>query len=532
MNEVISNYTSKNEEVKTIISHLPPRHMDDYLAIALAKSKYPNAEIKYVHPQQMDKALLENPKIVVLDVGGDYNPEKNNFDHHQDSNLESSIVLYLKHLNMPINSPVIKIIDFIDRNGFPKAVKELGLKPSPEIANKQKMFLMADLNDKNVANTVSEVLIKYLSFKDAPNMDYTQWLNRFVEDVYNSLDKKGLLDEVKEKIKKEEEDFKHKLQTAKFRPVKDYIIVTPSESFAPFHAKAFGKKVDFIIEPNKMNPNHTSIIKNTNGIAKHIPLKEMIEEAFDKDEIVFIHNADFIAVINKPVEEAFEKFKEHANRVLPRREELKFLEYVMEELKQKLNPDKELKEKIDSSYEATLNELKHEVDKKTLDFLALSEYFYAYGDDKPYDVYKYFQDSFSEDEFIKTYVYSQAVQNSDVEDRYNLCADIGYKDSNIDILMDELIKNHNVYENLYDEYKKELISDERKMLEDRLTEEFSQKEIKEAIKEIFKGAYFEKMPVKALGKLDDQTANLVLDKIDDALKMNFSQIQRKAKIKM
>ncbi|KAL1464585.1 hypothetical protein WDU94_004215 [Cyamophila willieti] len=67
-----------SRNVKTIGTHSGVFHCDEVLGCAMLKLLYPDAEIIRTRDQkELDKLDL------VLDVGGEYNPEKLRFDHHQ-----------------------------------------------------------------------------------------------------------------------------------------------------------------------------------------------------------------------------------------------------------------------------------------------------------------------------------------------------------------------------------------------------------------------------------------------------------------
>lgn len=68
-----------NINVVRIITHPGLSHMDDFLATCIVASLNPKADICRRDPTQEE---LNNPKIAVIDVGGDFNVELNNYDHH------------------------------------------------------------------------------------------------------------------------------------------------------------------------------------------------------------------------------------------------------------------------------------------------------------------------------------------------------------------------------------------------------------------------------------------------------------------
>jgi len=135
----------------TVVSHPAPRHLDDTLALHLLGSLY-NAQYKFVHPQGDEvKEYIEDPTAIVVDIGGEYDPQKLNFDHHQDLNLPSSVVLTLKHFKPSLLEDetvkeFVEIADKIDRFGFPKVSKEYNLPPDNTVPLLMRAYL--DISQK------------------------------------------------------------------------------------------------------------------------------------------------------------------------------------------------------------------------------------------------------------------------------------------------------------------------------------------------------------------------------------------------
>lgn len=66
--------------ISTIVTHDKSFHADDVLAVAVCKLLWPQATVL----RTRDK-IQPAPNVLVLDVGGVYDPDKNLFDHHQQS---------------------------------------------------------------------------------------------------------------------------------------------------------------------------------------------------------------------------------------------------------------------------------------------------------------------------------------------------------------------------------------------------------------------------------------------------------------
>lgn len=65
---------------KRIVTHTGKAHRDEFYTCCLILSQYPTVQIDRREPTPEE---LEDPEVIVLDIGGRHEPEKNNFDHHQ-----------------------------------------------------------------------------------------------------------------------------------------------------------------------------------------------------------------------------------------------------------------------------------------------------------------------------------------------------------------------------------------------------------------------------------------------------------------
>jgi len=75
-----------------IYTHAGKAHFDDFIAVALLLSKYPEQSVKRV--RSMDGIAI-NENDFVVDTGGDYDCRQL-FDHHQEKELPSSFMLVLR----------------------------------------------------------------------------------------------------------------------------------------------------------------------------------------------------------------------------------------------------------------------------------------------------------------------------------------------------------------------------------------------------------------------------------------------------
>lgn len=85
--------------IDRILTHPGGCHKDDFLACCLLASTH-GVPIERREPTAED---LADPRTAVLDVGGEWEPERMNFDHHQfprDSAPSCALSLVLKHLGL------------------------------------------------------------------------------------------------------------------------------------------------------------------------------------------------------------------------------------------------------------------------------------------------------------------------------------------------------------------------------------------------------------------------------------------------
>lgn len=118
-------------KLKYIITHGGQAHVDETLACAILIGTHQSLPLFRRDPLEEE---LEDPDVFVLDVGGDYNPHKKNFDHHQggkDVEGKTSLRLLLEHTfpNDPLDSAMewLKTVDKMDNLGPAAVAKDNGL---------------------------------------------------------------------------------------------------------------------------------------------------------------------------------------------------------------------------------------------------------------------------------------------------------------------------------------------------------------------------------------------------------------------
>lgn len=114
-----------------IITHPGSAHKDDFLATSVLLATLGDAE---VHRREPTRADLDDPDTYVIDVGMEYNPDKNNFDHHQDSTLPCAFHLVMQHLGLHEAAARVfvwyRYINMMDVRGPHRTADHLGIDAS------------------------------------------------------------------------------------------------------------------------------------------------------------------------------------------------------------------------------------------------------------------------------------------------------------------------------------------------------------------------------------------------------------------
>jgi hypothetical protein len=102
-----------------IITHPGSAHFDEAAAVSLIMATFADT-IFTIERREPEQAELENPEIWVVDTGGRLEPEKRNFDHHQDTDCPAAFVLVADYLGLRETMSVLpwwQFKDSVDRIG-------------------------------------------------------------------------------------------------------------------------------------------------------------------------------------------------------------------------------------------------------------------------------------------------------------------------------------------------------------------------------------------------------------------------------
>ncbi len=82
-----------------IITHPGSAHFDEVTAIGLILAEHGETEFR-IQRREPTAAELDDPAVWVVDVGDRHQPEKRNFDHHQDRDCPAAFVLVADYLGL------------------------------------------------------------------------------------------------------------------------------------------------------------------------------------------------------------------------------------------------------------------------------------------------------------------------------------------------------------------------------------------------------------------------------------------------
>ena len=122
-----------------IVTHPGQAHRDDFVASAIALALFPS--IVALFRREPTQEELDNPETLVLDVGGQVDPEKGNFDHHQfprDAEPVCALTLFLSHVQLLERFRLLDWVattEIMDSKGPFELAKRLGCTPDSIFKN-------------------------------------------------------------------------------------------------------------------------------------------------------------------------------------------------------------------------------------------------------------------------------------------------------------------------------------------------------------------------------------------------------------
>ena len=86
-------------KAQLIITHPSSAHFDEVTAVSLIIAVYADTEFR-IERREPVPVELDDPDVWVVDIGGRYEPEKHNFDHHQSLDCPAAFVLVAEYLGL------------------------------------------------------------------------------------------------------------------------------------------------------------------------------------------------------------------------------------------------------------------------------------------------------------------------------------------------------------------------------------------------------------------------------------------------
>ncbi len=118
--------------VKTILTHPGSAHNDEFLACSVLAAEFGLPIVR----REPSEEELSDPEWVVVDVGGQYTPERHNFDHHQfdrDHPPTCALSLVLTFLGLYEDArrfcPWMETAEWLDARGARNTANWLGVDP-------------------------------------------------------------------------------------------------------------------------------------------------------------------------------------------------------------------------------------------------------------------------------------------------------------------------------------------------------------------------------------------------------------------
>lgn len=289
--------------MKKIITHLPPAHLDDWVAVALLRHRYPTAQVERVRPQA---APAPAEGLLLVDIGQRHDPSAGCFDHHQDQNLPCAAVLvadWLGGFDGFLASPAAEFMSVKDARGFGAAVEATGYKPPRELMEVEGLVLstVPELDGESgpaIGSAVSALLAGFTGQESYEDLVRGLW-DCLPEPVRQAaLDRKAAY----------QRELEEAVAAAKVEEIDGLTVVTldrpwgrAGEIMAGIKARLGGQPAHLLVSPNHMGRG-TSVVKNTaTEEAASIDLGRAAA-ALGVEEI-FLHATGFIAVLDIPSDE-------------------------------------------------------------------------------------------------------------------------------------------------------------------------------------------------------------------------------------
>jgi uncharacterized UPF0160 family protein len=308
--------------MRKIVTHDGVFHADEVMAVAMLKLCIYVEEVIRTRDEETIKIAKNNEDYIVLDLGGEFEPKLNNYDHHQASfwlkNIKSGILYSTVgliwrdygyaciHAIVPnandhhqdiiygrMYEDIISVIDANDNGDFEARDKILAKNKS--VVNIASIVPVFNPAWEDNANTEEHKQKEDKAFEEAVNVCMSI-IKKYIEKAYGDL-------QAEEYVRK---------QFAKTNVYKEILVL---DKFAPWKKALIeenkvlgenGYKFKVVIYPNKTNTQYIAeAVKGPDGtdkflFPKHLrgQPKESLKALSGCDSIEFVHRTGFLAVFN------------------------------------------------------------------------------------------------------------------------------------------------------------------------------------------------------------------------------------------
>jgi hypothetical protein len=181
-------------ETKEIITIKNNEKIGDFYAISILKALYPEAKVIEIDPNTEEgKKIIEEAKrdsSKILIGIEEYNPDLRNYNDPYREKSTLKIVLENEVLEDIIQNPILKeafeVIDYIDREGYKKAIREYGIENNLLIQG-----LLENLKEEKYNPKIGEAILK--KYKDLKEEDIVN----AIKEIYKEIESKEIIEEIK-----------------------------------------------------------------------------------------------------------------------------------------------------------------------------------------------------------------------------------------------------------------------------------------------------------------------------------------------
>lgn len=178
-----------------IITHGGTSHRDELIACSIALVLDPGINIIERRAGKITDKEYEDPETYIIDVGRRYEPDLNNFDHHQDKGLPCSMRLVARKFGLDEKSmeylPWYSFTDEADRKGFYNTLEEHGVDPdlSDKLKSPMETVMLSQFGKVEfIAGRKSNNLMSLLIYLGTYISNYVTNVSDLVENLKNDIE--------------------------------------------------------------------------------------------------------------------------------------------------------------------------------------------------------------------------------------------------------------------------------------------------------------------------------------------------------